>query len=203
MRLVLATGNLAKLKELAELLLPWHVEVLPQSAFTDSSIEETGLTFVENALLKARHVARCSGLPAVADDSGIEVDALGGRPGIRSARYAGPAATDAANLRKLLDDLADVPEGRRTARYRCALVYLRSALDPAPLICQASWEGTLIDQPRGTGGFGYDPIFKVAGRDVTAAELSATEKNLLSHRGQALRQLVSELVARGEVAAAG
>lgn len=200
MRLVLATGNRSKLRELAELLAPWRVEVLPQSAFTAENVAETGLTFIENAILKARHAARCSGLPAVADDSGIEVDALGGRPGIHSARYAGEGATDAENLHKLLDELKDVPDERRTARYRCALVYMRSALDPAPLVCQASWEGVLLRQPRGEGGFGYDPIFRLRSETRTAAELPAAEKNRLSHRGQALQQLVRELIGRGDLA---
>lgn len=197
MRLVLATGNRAKLKELADLLAPWQVEVLPQSDFTPESAAETGLTFVENALLKARHAARCSGLPAIADDSGIEVDALEGRPGLYSARYAGAGASDAANLGKLLTELEGVPEKRRTARYRCALVYLRSAIDPAPIVCQASWEGLLLREPRGTGGFGYDPIFQVRGDTRTAAEMPASEKNHLSHRGRALRQLVRELAESG------
>lgn len=201
MRLVLATGNRAKLKELAELLAPWQVAVLPQSAFTAVNVSETGLTFVENALLKARHAAHCAKLPAVADDSGIEVDALAGRPGIYSARYAGEGANEAENLHKLLDELKDVPDDQRTARYRCALVYLRSALDPAPIVCQASWEGVLIREPRGDGGFGYDPIFQLLNDTRTAAELPAAEKNRLSHRGQALQQLARELVACGAIAA--
>ncbi len=193
MRLVLATGNPAKLRELEELLSPWNVEVLPQSAFTTTSAVESGLTFAENAILKARHAAEISGLPAVADDSGLEVDVLQGGPGIYSARYAGPDASDAENLAKLLRELDKIPDALRTARYRCALVYLRSALDPSPLICQASWEGSILRERRGTGGFGYDPVFEVAGLDVTAAELAPAEKNRLSHRGQALRMLVAEL----------
>ena len=193
MRVVIATGNPAKLRELAALLSPWQVKALPQSDFTQSSAEETGLTFVENAILKARHAALKSGLPAIADDSGLEVDALQGGPGIYSARFAGPASNDAANLDKLLHVLADVPEHLRTARYRCALVYLRSAHDPSPIVCQASWEGMLLRERRGTSGFGYDPIFKVSGLQLTAAELPAAEKNRLSHRGQALRQLANEL----------
>lgn len=198
MRLVLATGNHAKLRELAELLQPFNVEVLPQSRFTTQNVAETGLSFVENAILKARNAARWSDLPAVADDSGIEVDALDGQPGIYSARYAGPEASDADNLEKLLQELDAVPDPLRTARYRCALVYMRSATDPAPLIAQASWEGFLLREPRGTGGFGYDPVFLLPGLGVTAAELSAAEKNHLSHRGQALRQLVMGLAERGE-----
>ncbi|PZN33741.1 MAG: non-canonical purine NTP pyrophosphatase, RdgB/HAM1 family, partial [Proteobacteria bacterium] len=155
--------------------------------------EETGSSFVEDANLKARHAARAAGLAAIADDSGLEVDALGGAPGIHSARYAGGDASDADNLQKLLVELRDVPPAQRTARYRCALVYLRGPLDPAPLVCQASWEGRIVDRPRGTGGFGYDPIFELLDRPLTVAELSAEEKNRLSHRGQALRALVAQL----------
>ncbi|MEQ1579101.1 MAG: RdgB/HAM1 family non-canonical purine NTP pyrophosphatase [Steroidobacteraceae bacterium] len=196
-RIVLATTNPAKLRELEDLLAPWQVEVLAQSRFTRDSVAETGLTFVENAILKARYAAEKSGLPAVADDSGIEVDALRGRPGIYSARYAGQGASDTDNLQRLLVELAGVPLEKRTARYRCALVYMRYELDPAPIICQASWEGTIMVESRGDGGFGYDPIFQVAGLGVTAAELSAEAKNQLSHRGKALRFLVAELEATG------
>lgn len=197
LRIVLATTNPAKLREFEDLLVPWRVEVLAQSRFTHGSVPEAGLTFVENALLKARHAAEKSGLPAVADDSGLEVDALAGRPGIYSARYAGPGASDTDNLQRLLVDLAGVPHEKRAARYRCALVYMRFAADPAPVVCQASWEGTILAEPRGQGGFGYDPIFQVAGLDATAAELSAEHKNQLSHRGKALRLLVQELEASG------
>jgi XTP/dITP diphosphohydrolase len=193
MRIVLATGNPAKLQELTTLLSPWQIEVVPQSAFSQASADETGLTFVENAILKARHAAALSGLPAIADDSGLEVDALQGRPGIHSARFAGPGASDADNLQKLLKDLEDVPDALRTARYRCALVWLRFALDPAPIVCQASWEGVVIRERRGAGGFGYDPVFRIAGLEQTAAEIPAADKNRLSHRGQALRMLVREL----------
>lgn len=193
MRLVLATGNAGKLKELRELLAPLGFEVLPQSQFTAASAAETGLTFVENAILKARHAANASGLPAIADDSGLEVDALDGAPGIYSARYAGEDASDEENLRKLLDVLRGQSAAERTARYQCALVFMRSAVDPSPLICQANWEGRIISEPRGNGGFGYDPIFELADRAVTAAELPAAEKNLLSHRGKALRVLVEQL----------
>jgi len=192
MRLVLATQNPGKLKELQALLTPLAIEVLAQSQFTDVAAEETGLSFVENAILKARHAARAAGLPAIADDSGIEVDALHGAPGIYSARYAGPGANDQANLEKLVRELRDVPAAKRTARYRCALAFMRWDLDPSPLVCQASWEGHIIDTPRGDGGFGYDPVFELAdGR--TVAELPALEKNRLSHRGQALRLLVEQL----------
>jgi len=193
MRLVLATNNPGKLAELQALLAPLAMEVLPQSRFTSTAVAETGLSFVENAILKARHAASVSGLPAIADDSGIEVDALHGAPGIYSARYSGADATDQENLDKLLFELRAVPAPRRTARYRCALVFMRWDLDPSPLICQASWEGVIIDTPRGSGGFGYDPIFNLPDRNLTAAELGAQEKNRISHRGQALRALVEKL----------
>lgn len=193
MRVVLATANRGKLVELQALLAPLAIEVVPQSQFTGVAAEETGLSFVENAILKARHAARVSGLPAIADDSGIEVDALQGALGIYSARYAGIGATDQQNLDKLLFELRDVPTTQRTARYRCALAFMRWDLDPSPLICQAHWEGILIDSPRGAGGFGYDPIFLLPQLNLTAAELAAQEKNRLSHRGQALRALVENL----------
>ncbi len=200
MLLVLATGNRGKLQELQTLLAPLDIEVLPQSQFTSVAAEETGLSFAENAILKARHAARASGLPAIADDSGIEVDALRGAPGIYSARYAGVDASDQENLDKLLRELRDVPAEQRTARYRCALAFMRWDTDASPLVCQASWEGRVIDTPRGTGGFGYDPIFEVE-PGVTAAELSADDKNRRSHRGQALRQLAVEL--RGFLSGSG
>ncbi len=197
MRLVLATNNAGKLRELQALLAPLAVEVVPQSQFTQEAVEENGLSFVENAILKARHAARVAALPAIADDSGLEVDALHGAPGIYSARYAGSHATDRANNEKLLRELQDVPAAHRTARYRCALVYMRWHTDPSPIVCQASWEGSIIDTPRGEGGFGYDPIFELAGRGLTAAELPPAEKNLISHRGKALRDLVRQLQASG------
>jgi len=193
-RLVLATGNAGKLREMRAILAPWGVDVRPQSEFTRAAAEETGLSFVENALLKARFAAEASGLPAIADDSGLEVDALHGAPGIYSARYAGAAADDAANNARLLRDLETVPDAERSARYRCAMVYLRWALDPAPLVCQASWEGRIGRLPRGRGGFGYDPLFLVDDGPQTAAELEAAHKNEVSHRGRALRALVAELV---------
>ncbi len=196
MRVVLATGNAGKIRELQALLAPLGIEVLPQSQFTTEAAEETGLSFVENAILKARHAARVSGLPAIADDSGIEVDALHGAPGIYSARYAGANASDSDNLYKLLHDLRDVRVEDRIARYRCALAFMRWDTDPSPLICQAAWEGRIIDAPRGEGGFGYDPIFEVR-PGVTAAELPAIEKNLISHRGKALRLLLAELQGEG------
>ncbi len=193
-QVVLASNNAGKVRELGAMLETLALEVIPQrEAGVSEEVEETGLTFVENALLKARHAARISGLPAIADDSGIEVDALHGAPGIYSARFAGPGATDAANNQKLLQDLAQVPEAERTARYQCVLVYLRHAEDPVPLICQGSWEGVILTEPRGDGGFGYDPLFYVPSHACAAAELAAEEKNRISHRALALRQLLAQL----------
>jgi XTP/dITP diphosphohydrolase len=192
-RLVLATANAGKLRELRELLAPWNVDVRPQSEFTEKNVAETGMTFVENALLKARFAAGVSGLPAIADDSGLEVDALEGAPGIHSARYAGPAATDADNNLKLMGELEAVPQAARGARYRSAMVYLRWPLDAAPLIAQASWEGRILRAPAGVHGFGYDPLFEVPGTGRSAAQLDPAEKNRVSHRGQALRLLLLAL----------
>jgi XTP/dITP diphosphohydrolase len=196
MRVVLATSNAGKLREFRELLAPLGFETLPVSQFTRLTAEETGLSFIENAILKARHAAQAANLPAIADDSGIELDALQGAPGIYSARYAGPSASDQANLDKLVKATRELPEEQRTARYQCALAYLRWASDPSPLIVQASWEGRVVLTPRGNGGFGYDPIFELTELGKTAAELSADEKNQISHRGKAMRELVSQLRAR-------
>ncbi|HSN72669.1 MAG TPA: RdgB/HAM1 family non-canonical purine NTP pyrophosphatase [Steroidobacteraceae bacterium] len=193
MRVVLATSNPGKIAELAAMLAPLGIEVLPQSRYTATQAVETGLTFVENAILKARHAASHSGLAAIADDSGIEVDALDGAPGIHSARYAGERASDQQNLAKLLRELEGVESARRTARYRCALVYLRSDRDSAPIVCQESWEGRIGLKPRGSGGFGYDPIFELPQLGLTAAELPAAIKNELSHRGKAFRALFAQL----------
>lgn len=192
-RVVLATNNQGKLRELQDLLSPLAVELLPKSLFTRDEIAETGATFVANALIKARHAAAVSGLPAIADDSGIEVDALGGAPGIYSARYAGESASDEDNLNKLLQAVGAVPEARRTARYRCALVYVHGDADADPIVCEASWEGIITLQPQGTGGFGYDPVFLLPELGCTAAELSAEHKNRISHRGKALQLLLSAL----------
>lgn len=191
--LVLATGNRGKQREFAELLYgsPWQVRI--QADFDVPEIEETGLTFVENALLKARNAARHTGLPAVADDSGIVVDALQGAPGIRSARYAGPGASDQDNLARLLAAMAGTPEPERTCRYVCVLAFLRHADDPTPLLAEGRWEGRVALAPRGTGGFGYDPVFVVPGAGCTAAELPSEAKHAASHRGQALRALVARL----------
>lgn len=189
--LVLATGNPGKVRELSALLAgqPWVVR--PQSDFGVSEAEETGLSFVENALLKARNAARHTGLPAIADDSGIVCDALGGAPGIYSARYAGAGASDAANVDKLLAALAGVNDAARSARFVCVMVSLAHAEDPCPLIAQGRWEGRIAHAPRGTRGFGYDPVFIAAGGELTAAELDPVLKNEVSHRGQALRALVA------------
>ena len=170
-----------------------HITVRPQLEFQVSEIEETGLSFVENALLKARNAARVTNLPAIADDSGIQVDALGGAPGIHSARYAGVNASDSDNLAKLLSALKAVPETQRAARFQCTMVYLRHATDPMPIICHGTWEGRILFKPRGHNGFGYDPVFYVPTHQCSAAELPPEVKNQLSHRGQALRQLVASL----------
>jgi len=194
---VLASGNPGKVREVNQLLTGLALHVRPQSEFGVSDVEETGLTFVENAILKARHASSHTGLPAIADDSGLEVDVLNGAPGIYSARYAGAGAGDQANLEKLLEALKDVPEARRIARFQCLLVYLRHAGDPTPLICQGTWEGRILFEPRGDNGFGYDPVFYVPTHDCASAELSPAVKNSLSHRGQALRKLVATLQPHG------
>jgi XTP/dITP diphosphohydrolase len=191
--IVLASNNAGKVREINQLLAPAGISVRPQSELGIDEAEETGLSFVENAILKARHAARASGLAAIADDSGLEVDALDGAPGIYSARYAGPGADDRTNCDKLLAALDRVPEAERSARFQCVMVYLRHALDPTPLICQGTWEGRILHAPRGANGFGYDPVFLVPGLDRSAAELDAETKNRLSHRGQALSQLARRL----------
>ena len=192
-QIVLATGNLGKVREINELLADHDIEVIPQSAFSVPVAEETGLTFVENALIKARNAALHTGLPAIADDSGLEVDALLGAPGIYSSRYAGAGASDRDNLEKLLADLADLAVEQRSARFQCVMVYMRHHLDPTPLICQGTWEGHILFAARGSNGFGYDPIFYVPSHDCSSAELPPEIKNRLSHRGQALRKLIANL----------
>ena len=203
MKIVLASGNPGKLRELAQLLAPQGLRVLPQSAFGLETPPETGTTFRENALLKARQVSGLTGLPALADDSGIEVDALQGRPGVYSARYAGEGASDAENLQKLLAELQSVPEDARTARYRCVMALVRGAQDPEPLLAEGTWSGRILRAPRGTGGFGYDPVFLPEGLEHTAAELAPAQKNALSHRGQALRALADRVGALAGLAAGG
>lgn len=187
--IVLATGNAGKQRELELLLEGLPLTLRLQSEFGVSSAEETGLTFVENAILKARHAARETGLPALADDSGLEVDALGGAPGVHSARYAGAGASDADNVEKLLGALSTVDAPARGAAFRCVVVLLRHADDPAPIICAGRWPGRIATAPAGDGGFGYDPVFFVPDHGATAAELPAATKNAISHRAQALSKL--------------
>jgi len=189
-RLVLASGNDGKLRELGHRLQPLGITLRAQAEFLVGAIEETGLTFVENALIKARHAARISGLPALADDSGLVVDGLDGRPGVRSARFAGEQASDEDNNRRLLELLADVPPDRRSASFHCCLVLLRHASDPAPIIAVGAWHGRILSSPRGHGGFGYDPLFEDPRLGVSAAELALSEKARVSHRGQAAAELI-------------
>jgi XTP/dITP diphosphohydrolase len=192
-KVVLASGNKGKVREFGEILAGADISIVPQTELGVAEAEETGLTFVENAILKARNAARHTGLPAIADDSGLEVDALKGAPGIYSARYAGVGAGDRANLDKLLADMQDVPAAARSARFQCVLVYMEHELDPTPIICQGSWEGVIALAPHGEGGFGYDPVFFVPSHNATVAELPAAVKHDLSHRGQALRKLLDAL----------
>ena len=194
LKLVLASGNPGKLAELSDILADLDAEVLPQSEFDVPDAVEDGLSFVENALIKARHAARHSGLPALADDSGLCVDALGGAPGIYSARYAGTHGDDEANNRKLLANLAGVDN--RRAHFHCALVFVRHENDPAPIICEGLWWGEIVDQPRGDNGFGYDPLFYIPSLGCCSAELPKAQKNAVSHRGQALAQLLTRLQQR-------
>lgn len=186
-RIVLATGNVGKLKEIREIFSGVDVGIVAQSDFDTPEAIEDGLSFVENAIIKARNAAAHTGLAALSDDSGIEVDALNGEPGIHSARYAGD---DESNIQRLLRELEGVPEEKRTARFQCVMVYLRHANDPVPVIAQGAWEGTILMSPQGQGGFGYDPVFYVPELDCSAAELSAADKNRLSHRGKALGQML-------------
>ncbi|WP_299490405.1 RdgB/HAM1 family non-canonical purine NTP pyrophosphatase [uncultured Shewanella sp.] len=194
-KIVLASGNKGKLKEFSQLMQHYGVEVLAQSQFQVSEVAETGTTFVENAIIKARHAAKATGLAAIADDSGIEVDVLQGAPGIYSARYSGENATETKNVDKLLKALTHCD--KRTARFQCVLVYLRHAADPSPIICQAQWEGSIGFQPKGDNGHGYDPIFIPNEHECTAAELNSEEKNKLSHRGKALTLLITEMKNKG------
>ncbi|WP_024596214.1 MULTISPECIES: RdgB/HAM1 family non-canonical purine NTP pyrophosphatase [unclassified Pseudoalteromonas] len=193
--LVLATGNPGKVKELANMLSSLNINVVPQSDFNVSEVAETGTTFVENAIIKARHAAKITGMAAIADDSGLEVDGLNGAPGVYSARFAGLGASDQDNIDKLLVDLGNNPI--RSARFWCVLVLMRHADDPTPLICSASWEGEITLTQNGNGGFGYDPVFFVAEKNCTSAELTKEQKNAVSHRGQALQKLLLELKQKG------
>lgn len=192
-QLVLASSNPGKLRELSVILDDLGYQLLAQSEFKVTEVAETGTTFVENAIIKARHAAQQTGLPSLADDSGIEVDALAGAPGVYSARFAGVDADDEANNRLLVEKLRDLPVAERSARYRAVIVLMRHADDPAPLICEGSWEGTIQLTPAGDGGFGYDPYFYLTELGCTSAQLSATEKNRLSHRGKALAELKRKL----------
>jgi XTP/dITP diphosphohydrolase len=192
-KIVLASGNQKKLLELQSLLSGLAMDVVPQSQFSIPDAVEDGLSFVENAIIKARHAAKLSGLPAIADDSGIAVDALDGKPGIYSARFAGEHGDDASNNQKLLELLADVSESQRAAQFHCVLVFMRHANDPVPLICHGVWSGNILFAPRGENGFGYDPLFWVPTHQCSSAELDKEEKNRISHRGQAMRLLLEKL----------
>ncbi|WP_415720010.1 XTP/dITP diphosphatase [Photobacterium ganghwense] len=192
-KLVLATGNQGKVREMASLLADFGFDVVAQSDYNVSSVAETGTTFIENAIIKARHAAKETGLPAIADDSGLEVDFLQGAPGIYSARFAGEEASDEDNLQKLLAAMDGVPEEQRTARFHCVLVMMRHAGDPTPLVCHGTWEGSILTETRGENGFGYDPIFWVPEDQCSSAELAPARKKQLSHRGQALSKLFAAL----------
>jgi len=189
-KIVLASSNQGKLREIQQVLAHMDMQLVPQSEFNVSDADETGLSFVENAIIKARHAAAISGLPALADDSGLEVDALQGRPGIYSSRFAGDKATDGDNIQKLLSELEGVESQLRSARFQCVLVYMRHAKDPSPIIAQGSWEGFILEEQRGHNGFGYDPIFYIPEHQRTSAELDAEIKNQHSHRARALEQFV-------------
>ncbi|MDD6546273.1 MAG: RdgB/HAM1 family non-canonical purine NTP pyrophosphatase [Pseudomonadota bacterium] len=192
-RIILATGNLNKVREISASLEGSSIEIMPQSMFNVPDADETGTTFVENAIIKARNCAAHTGEAAMADDSGIGVDALGGAPGVHSARYSGEHANDEKNTALLLRNMEDVPDGKRTARYWCVMVYMRSASDPTPIICQASWEGIIIREKRGTNGFGYDPVFLIPELGKTAAEVSLEVKNSMSHRAKAIKMMTERL----------
>jgi XTP/dITP diphosphohydrolase len=192
-KLVLASGNPGKLREFSQLFADKNIQVIPQNEFETIEVEETGLSFVENAILKARNACKFSGLPSLADDSGLEVDALKGAPGIYSARYAidkNGQASDEANYVKLLDALKGIPAAQRTARFQCVLVYMRHENDPTPQVFQGSWEGQILNEPSGIEGFGYDPVFLVPSEGCSSAELSKNQKNALSHRGKAIQELL-------------
>ncbi len=192
-RTVLASNNPGKLREIQAMLDPQRYLLVAQSDLQIGEIAETGTTFVENAIIKARHAASESGCCALADDSGIEVDALQGAPGVHSARYAGNHASDASNNEKLLAELAGIPDHERSARFHCVIVYMRHALDPVPILCQGSWEGRILHEAMGDNGFGYDPLFYVPTHGCSSAQLDPAEKNRISHRGQALQKLIRAL----------
>ena len=193
MKIVLASSNPGKIRELQEMLQALPIEIVPQSALGVSDADETGLSFIENAIIKARHAADITGLPAIADDAGIAVAALDGAPGIYSARYAGTKASSAENIQKLLTALENVPDGQRQACFYCVLAFVNHAKDPTPLICEGVWHGTILREPSGQGGFGYDPIFYVPSEGKSAAELTTAVKNRISHRGLALQSLLQKI----------
>lgn len=192
-KLVIASNNKGKIAELTDLLAPLGLQPVAQGELGVSEAEEPAVTFVENAIIKARHAARVTGLPALADDSGLAVDALDGRPGVRSARFAGEEATDNDNVEALLAALKETPEAERSAQFHCVLVYLRHADDPTPIICHGRWPGRILAEPRGQGGFGYDPVFLVPEHGCSAAELTREQKGRISHRGRALASLLDQL----------
>lgn len=192
-KIVLATNNQGKVNELQTLLANAGFDIIAQSQFNIPDADETGLTFIENALLKARHTAKLTGLPAIADDSGLAVDALGGQPGIYSARYAGEHSNDKSNNQKLLKALQNIPKEKRTAYFYCALVFMRHENDPTPIICLGKWDGLILNEEQGDGGFGYDPLFYVPELGCTAAQLTKEQKSQISHRGQALKQLIAKI----------
>ncbi len=192
-RIVVASNNHKKLQELQH-GFAGRIQLIDQASLGVSEAAETGLTFIENALIKARNAADQTGLPAIADDSGLEVDFLNGAPGIYSSRYAGPGSDDQANIRKLLEALSSVPDVQRTARFQCVIVMLRSATDPTPLVCQGTWEGLILHEQLGANGFGYDPVFYVPTHQTSAAQLDPAVKNSISHRAQAVARLIQELL---------
>ncbi len=192
-KVLVASNNPGKIREIGGILADLDIEVIPQRAFGIEDADETGVTFIENALIKARHATRCSGLPAIADDSGLEVDALGGRPGVHSARFAGANATDSENNLKLIESLGGLGKEAFSARFRCVMVFMRHPEDPSPVIGQGIWEGEIILSPKGEGGFGYDPYFWVPDVGLTVSEMSDAEKNRQSHRGKALHALLNAL----------
>lgn len=192
-KIVLASGNAGKVRELNHLLSGYDIEIVPQTQFNIPEAVEDGLSFVENSIIKARHAAKLTGLPSIADDSGIEVDALNHAPGIYSARYSGEGANDQKNNEKILHELRGVPEAKRSARYQCVLVFMRDGNDPMPIIAQGSLEGRILEKPIGTGGFGYDPLFFLPEQGCSAAEISLDEKNKISHRAKAMQALLQQL----------
>ncbi len=192
-KIVLATGNQGKVREMADILADFGFDVVAQSEYNVSDVAETGTTFIENAIIKARHAAKETGLPAIADDSGLEVDALNGAPGVYSARYSGEGATDQKNIDKMLAAMEGIPAKKRTARFHCVLVLMKHENDPTPLICHGTWEGHITTEQKGENGFGYDPIFWVSEDNCSSAELEPARKKQLSHRGQALKKLFAAL----------